>query len=627
LRHQFFDAPAAKASALTARLMHNSRTDMPPAARSLSHAMGSYLRRIAVHRRPLAKILVLFPIKHSAYLFYPILIKLIIDRFIPARRLDLIFGTLGVVALLGVLNYFCHRAYTVCETIITKGVSRDLRNQIIEKLQILSLQYHVSHESGRFVSKLLVDVERTERFAEMLFNTLLASVITVVFSVAVLATDNWRMLLFYLLCIPFYLLVYRYFSVRFGRLQHAARMANEDLSQSLSQFIQTSFLSKLHGEEEFERKRIDERSVDIIQRQKSIRKTIASFGIITVTFSQVFTMLIVAVCATLVMRGEMLIGSLVLFLTYITQLTNTVTNIINQFPTITEFAESIYSIQEVLNAAEEEHNQGKEKPAAITGKLEFQAVDFAYVSGKPVFAGLSVVLERAATVALVGASGSGKTTFVNLALGLVQPQRGRILLDGRDLATLDMRHVRKQVGVVTQEPIIFRGTVYENIAHGREDYDKQAVHEAARRANAHDFIAALPDGYDTVVGERGATLSGGQKQRIAIARTIFRRPAILVLDEATSALDAESEREVQKGIDGLLGGQTTIVIAHRLSTIFRADRILVFDKGNIAESGTHDQLIDRRGLYASLLQVQMGLDERTIGILKQTGHRGAGSAP
>jgi ATP-binding cassette subfamily B protein len=599
--------------------MHNSRIDMRPVAHhSLSHAMGSYLRRIAVHRRPLAKILVLFPVKHSAYLFYPILIKLIIDRFIPARRLDLIFGTLAVVALLGVLNYFCHRAYTVCETTITKGVSRDLRNQIIEKLQILSLQYHVSHESGRFVSKLLVDVERTERFAEMLFNTLLASVITVVFSVAVLATDNWKMLLFYLLCIPFYLLVYRYFNVRFGRLQHAARMANEDLSQSLSQFIQTSFLSKLHGEEEFERRRIDERSVEIIQRQKSIRKTIASFGIITVTFSQVFTMLIVAVCATLVIRGEMLIGSLVLFLTYITQLTNTVTNIINQFPT-----ESIYSIQEVLNASEEEHNQGKEKPAAIAGQLEFQDVDFAYVSGTPVFAGLSVVLEGAATVALVGSSGSGKTTFVNLALGLVQPQSGRILLDGRDLATLDMRHVRRQVGVVTQKPIIFRGTVYENIAHGREDYDKQAVHEAARRANAHDFIAALPDGYDTVVGERGATLSGGQKQRIAIARTIFRRPAILVLDEATSALDAESEREVQKGIDGLLGGQTTIVIAHRLSTIFKADRILVFDQGNIAESGTHDQLIDRRGLYASLLQVQMGLDQRSIGILKQNGRRGA----
>ena len=258
-------------------------------------------------------------------------------------------------------------------------------------------------------------------------------------------------------------------------------------------------------------------------------------------------MLIVAVCATLVMRGEMLIGSLVLFLTYITQLTNTVTNIINQFPTITEFAESVYSINEVLDAAEEERNDGKDKPVAIAGQIEFQAVDFSYGNGPQVFAGLSVVIERSATVALVGASGSGKTTFVNLALGLVQPQRGRILLDGRDLVSLDMRHVRKQVGVVTQEPIIFRGTVYENIAHGREDFDKQAVREAARRANAHDFIAALPDGYDTVVGERGATLSGGQRQRIAIARTIFRRPAILVLDEATSALDAEAEREVQKG--------------------------------------------------------------------------------
>jgi ATP-binding cassette subfamily B protein len=593
-----------------------------PPAHSISRAVGSYLARIAVHRRPLAKILVLFPIKHAAYLFYPILIKLIIDRFIPARRLDLIFGTIAVVALLGVLNYFCHRAYTVCETTITKSVSRNLRNQIVEKLQLLSLQYHANHESGRFVSKLLLDVERTERFAEMLFNTLLASLLTVVFSVAVLAADNWKMLLFYVLCIPFYLLVYRYFNARFGRLQHAARMANEDLSHSISQFIQTSFLSKLHGEEEFERKRIDERSVDIIQRQKDIRKAIASFGIITVTFSQVFTMLIVAVCATLVLRGEMLIGSLVLFLTYITQLTNTVTNIINQFPIVTEFAESVYSIQEVLGASEEEHNQGKEKPDTIAGQIEFQAVDFAYNGGAPVFAGLSVSLARATTVALVGASGSGKTTFVNLALGLVQPQAGRILLDGRDLGRLDMRHVRRQVGVVTQEPIVFRGTVYENIAHGREDYDKKAVHEAARRANAHDFIAALPDGYDTVVGERGATLSGGQKQRIAIARTIYRRPAILVLDEATSSLDAEAEREVQKGIDGLLGGQTTIVIAHRLSTIFKADRILVLDKGGIAESGTHDQLIDRRGLYAKLLQVQMGLGERAIEVLKQS--RGAG---
>ena len=193
---------------------------------------------------------------------------------------------------------------------------------------------------------------------------------------------------------------------------------------------------------------------------------------------------------------------------------------------------------------------------------------------------------------------------MNLALGLLQPRHGSIVLDGTDMGELDMRFVRRQVGVVTQEPILFRGTIYENIAHGREAFDTEAVHEAAKRANAHAFISALPEGYSTVVGEHGATLSGGQRQRVAIARTIFRHPAVLVLDEATSALDAESEREVQAGIEGLLGQQTTIVIAHRLATIRRADRILVFDGARIAESGSHAELLAKDGIYARLLRMQ-----------------------
>jgi ATP-binding cassette, subfamily B, bacterial len=571
---------------------------------SIGSAIAIYLRRLARHRKPLLKISVLFPIKHAAYLFYPLLIKYIIDSFIPARRIDLIFLSIGVVVVLGVVNYFCHRAYSVHETIITKNVSRDLRNQLVHKLQLLSLQYHTRHESGRFFSKIMMDVERTERFADLLFNTFLAAGITVVFTVTVLALDNWRMLLFYLLSAPVYFLLYRFFNRKFTELQRAARLANEDLSQTITQFIQTALLSRIHGEEEFERRRVDRKNVDIIERQTSIRKTIAAFGILSVTFSQAFTMIIVAACAVLIIRGQMLVGSLVLFLTYATQLTGTITNIMNQFPAITEFAEAVFSIREVLDADDEEPSQGKRKPERVQGRFEFRDVTFAYREGQRIFEGLCVTIEAGTTVALVGPSGSGKSTFVNLALGLLQPQHGSIVLDGTDMGELDMRFVRRQVGVVTQEPILFRGTIYENIAHGREAFDPEAVHEAAKRANAHAFISALPDGYHTVVGERGATLSGGQRQRIAIARTIFRRPAILVLDEATSALDAESEREVQAGIEGLLGQQTTIVIAHRLATIRRADRIFVFDGGHLAEAGSHAELLAKDGIYARLLRIQ-----------------------
>jgi ATP-binding cassette subfamily B protein len=328
--------------------------------------------------------------------------------------------------VLGVVNYFCHRAYSVHETIITKNVSRDLRNQLVHKLQLLSLQYHTRHESGRFFSKIMMDVERTERFADLLFNTFLAAGITVVFTVTVLALDNWRMLLFYLLSAPVYFLLYRFFNRKFTELQRAARLANEDLSQTITQFIQTALLSRIHGEEEFERRRVDRKNVDIIERQTSIRKTIAAFGILSVTFSQAFTMLIVAGCAVLIIRGQMLVGSLVLFLSYATQLTGTITNIMNQFPAITEFAEAVFSIREVLDADDEEPSRGKHKPERVQGRIEFSEVAFAYREGQAIFDGLSVTIEAGTTVALVGPSGSGKSTFVNLALGLLQPQHGSI---------------------------------------------------------------------------------------------------------------------------------------------------------------------------------------------------------
>lgn len=589
---------------------------MISASRSLGPAISFYLTMLAQYRSRFKWMVGIYAIKHTAWLSYPLAITLIIDKFIPARRFDFILGTIGFVALAGVVNYVLHRRYMVMQTEVTKSVSRNLRNRIVHKLQLLTLQYHADNESGRFFSKMMMDVDKTEQFANMLFGTIMGSIFTVLISAVILAASSWKVLLLYLVCMPGYLLIYRFFQKRFALLQNEARKANEDLGQSISQFIQTSTLSRVHGEEDYEMRRIDSKNRAIIDRYRAINKDIASFGVIISTFSQLFMMTIIAVCALAIIKGNMTVGALVLFLNYINQINGAITMLINQFPVITEFSESVSSIHEVLNAPDEELNQGKRVLETIRGTVRFEGVRFGYMPGKLVLNGVDVTVEQGQTVALIGASGSGKTTFVNLALGLLRGYTGSIRIDDSDIETLDMRSVRKRVGVVTQTPILFRGSIYENVAHGREHYDRAEVEEAVRLANAEEFVLQLPRGYETIIGEMGATLSGGQKQRLAIARAIFRRPALLVLDEATSALDPAGEREVQKGIDSLIGRQTTLVIAHRLSTIFRADVILVFDKGHIVERGSHNELIEQGGVYASMLQMQMGITSTRLPVLK-----------
>ncbi|NET32768.1 MAG: ABC transporter ATP-binding protein [Cyanothece sp. SIO1E1] len=598
------------------RTLSHSQTIMAGKEVSTRAAMGFYFAYITKHRSALVWLLTAYAIKHSIFLSYPIAIKFIIDDFIPAGRIDYIFGSIGIIAILGYGNYVLHRRYTEKITIITKNITRDLRNLLVHKSQVLSMQYHANHESGRFFSKIMVDVERTERFSELFFGPLFGFIYTLIFSVAVLAWANWQILLLYLLCLPGYCLIYRHFRSLFFSLQRDTRLANEDLSQSVSQFIQTAFLARIHGEEAYEKRRIDDKNIDVIERHRQVRKSIAAFVVIIETFSQLFLMLIVAFCALAIINGYMLVGALVLFLQYVSRMTQAINTLVNQFPVITEFREAVYSIQEVLTATDEEHNEYKLKLRRLKGQIEFDRVYFAYNQGSLVLSDLATTIKSGETIGLVGESGSGKTTFVHLALGLLRPQQGHVRIDGYDINQLDMRSVRRLVGVVTQEPILLRASLFDNIAYGQENYQQEEVYAAAKMADADAFIRALPQGYHTIIGERGVTLSGGQKQRMAIARAIFRKPAILILDEATSALDSKSEKEVQRCIDKLLGRQTTLIVAHRFSTIVHVDRILVFHSSSIVEHGNHNELIDRQGIYARLLATQIGIDMAQLDVLK-----------
>lgn len=575
---------------------------------SILQAIRFYFRYFRIPLKQFVVFMGMFMVKHTMFLIPPLVVRHIIDVSIPEKKLVEIYACVGFIALTGTINFFIHRAYVTRLATYTKSASRNLRNHLIQKLQFVPFQFHIKNGAGKMYSKLMVDVDRTERFSVIVFNGFIGAIYTFIFSsVALLIANAWVAIIFFL-TVPVYLLIHRCFKGKFQVLQHDARLANESLSRSIAQFIETNTLSRIHGEEDYEQKKIDRDNLAVIERYRDIQRSSASFGALISITSEFFLILIIAISAHFIVNDWMKLGALVLFMQYIRLMIQALTMVLNEIPEITAFSESIRSIKEIIEVKDEEVNENGLTLASLRGEIEFLQVYFRHEGqNKDLFKGLSVHIKSGETVALVGASGSGKTTFVNLALGLFRPTGGSLRLDGHDLKDLNMRKIRKDIGVVTQQPVILRGSVYENIAYGQWVIDKALVIKAAQMANAHEFIEKLPQGYDSDLGEQGGILSGGQRQRIAIARSIYRRPHLLILDEATSSLDPEAEVEVQKGIDALLGQQTTLVIAHRLSTIFKADRILVFKDGCIVEEGTHNELIDRAGIYAHFLKTQMGI--------------------
>ena len=299
-------------------------------------------------------------------------------------------------------------------------------------------------------------------------------------------------------------------------------------------------------------------------------------------------------------------GDVVMLSTFFTTLTSSMTMLMSLTPIISKGLESVRSLGEVLQDPDLEVNAGKTEVTAVKGRIDFENVTFRYdEDGPAAVSGFSLAVPPGETIALVGASGAGKSTILNLLIGFIRPCEGRILLDGTDMATLDLRSYRRFLSVVPQESVLFEGSIRENVAYGMNEIDEDLVREALSGANALDFVDRLPSGLDTIVGERGARLSGGQRQRIAIARALIRDPRILVLDEATSALDTRSEALVQEAMERLMRGRTVFVVAHRLSTVRGADRIVVMDQGQIREIGGHAELLRRGGLYAKLQSSQL----------------------
>ncbi len=538
----------------------------------------------------------------------PLVLMVFIDNYIPSGSVPKIVLLSFAVFVTMMFNIIFHTSYAMeANADVVKNVSKDIRNQIVHRLQILSAGYLNRNHSGRLFSKIMVDVDKLENFANQFLDLVFNTTITFLFSCAVLGVVNWKLFLIYIAFIPIYAILYRIFIAQLLKNQHELRLASERLTRNIGSFIQTQHLARVHGEEAYEIKRVEVSGKEEISKMKRLRFNEALFGSLNSTTGELSILAVVSIGAVAVMRNALTVGGLILFLQMVTMVIETVRAIFNFFPQFTAFVEAMVSIREILDSPDQEHNEGKKPVGLIKGEVTFQNVSFAHQGKTPLFRDMTIRIPAGKTIALVGESGSGKTTFINLLLGLYRPTEGVIRIDDYPIHSVDMRTVRRQMGVVTQDAIIFSGTVRDNITHAQMVRTEEEIIQAAKDAHAYDFIMSLEKGLNTHIGEGGVQLSGGQKQRISIARAILRKPRILILDEATSALDSESEVEVQRALDQLQGKQTTFIIAHRLSTIFNADRILVFKNGRIVEDGSHEELMSKNGEYTHLVELQLHL--------------------
>jgi ATP-binding cassette, subfamily B, bacterial len=549
-----------------------------------------------------------FVIKSSPVWVMPVLTANVIDVVVEHRPLrDLWINAALMVAFI-VQNYPVAGIYIRSLSTAVRTVERSLRMTLCGRLQQLSIGYHRRVSVGVLQAKVVRDVENVVESVRQGFDSGMAAITTMI---GALVLTAWKVPLFlpvFLLAVPASALLIGKLRLRIGQGNAAYRGEIERMSARVSEMTHLVPITRAHGLETRELERIDDTLDGVRRAGIRLDRINGRFGAMAWILFQLLSVLCLVGAAWVARTGQagVTAGDVVMLSSYFVVLTGSVTQLMTLTPVLAKGLESVRSMAELLSEPDLERNDGKPALPSVHGEVVFDDVTYRYDGAEtPAVNGLSLTVAAGETIAFVGPSGSGKSTVLNLVIGFLTPESGRVLVDGHDMTSFDLRSYRSSLAVVPQESLLFEGTVRDNVTYGRADLDDDTVLASLRDANAMDFVDEM-GGLDGWIGERGGRLSGGQKQRLAIARALVRNPRILILDEPTSALDGTSEHLVKQALTRLMSGRTTFVVAHRLSTIREADRIVVLHQGQIEEIGSHDELVRAGGSYARLQALSVG---------------------
>ena len=535
---------------------------------------------------------------------YPIVTRLMLNDFIPNKRYSaiVVFGiTLLLLYLIRMLLMFFVQYQG---HMIGVKIQAQMRSDMFNHLETLPYGFYDNHETGKIMSRLTNDLMDISELAHHGPENIIISSISIILSFSYLCTINVPLTLIIFICVPALIIMAARLRITMRDAFKRSRQSIAEINATLENSISGIRTTKAFTNSETESIKFEKGNVKFVGARQKAYKAMGEFHSFTSFITDIFNVIVLIAGGLFLYNGKITFADYSAFIVSVNVFLSPVTTLINFME---QYQNGVTGFERFLEVMDEQPENDSENATDITcveGNIEFRNVSYGYNEDTDVLKNVSLKIGKGKTFALVGPSGGGKTTICHLIPHFYDAQKGEILIDGKEIHSITLKSLRKSIGIVQQDIYLFNSTIKENILYGNPDADFSEVIAAAKRANIHDYIMTLPEGYDTKIGERGVKLSGGQKQRLSIARVFLKNPPILILDEATSALDNTTEILIQQSLDELCKGRTTIVVAHRLSTVKNADEIAVIDNGEITEQGTHEELMKKGGMYACLYTQQ-----------------------